>query len=530
MWVTYFSLGGIWVSGAGVSSTGAVGAFNSQPLPGQPASVNFGDIAVGPSGEVLVTYGPNSGASGKIYTQFDSDGLGPNPFMAPVEVTAVNLGFSYIPAQPNWGIDPEAGLAYDRTYGTHRGRAYLVYTDAPVPGSYDTNIFVRYSDNQGTTWSAPVRVNNDAGANSQFLPHLSLDQATGALAVTWYDARNSPANETAQYFGAFSTDGGATFGPNFQISAGTSNQANSIAALKKTDYGDYTGNAFAGGRLLPAWADNSNSTGDNPDGATEFEIYTAIVQTGSDVTPPAVTHVAVMPNPVPVNTLATLTANVSDAATGGSNVTAAYYHVNGGALTAMTISPAPAVTVTASAALPVFPQAGIYNLCVRAADSVGNTSSDTCVSAPVYDPSAGFVTGGGMILSRAGADLVNPSAEGSGTFAFVSKYKKGASTPEGDLTFQFKTGGLNFSSTAINWLVVTGEPRAVFQGVGTVNGTFVCQYQATAWDSSFAKGGSPKGDAFGIKIYGCTSGGDANGNRYSIDAVPLTAGNILIHQ
>lgn len=279
VWLTYWSQGGIWASGAGVSGTGAVSAFANALLPGQPAGVSFGDIAVGPNGEVIVTYGPDSGASGTIYTQSDADGLGPNSFGPPVAVAAVNIGgFTYIPAQPNWGIDPEAGLAYDRSAGPHEGRVHLVYTDAPAIGSYDTNIFVVHSDDQGATWSVPVRVNDDTGAASQFLPRISLDQSTGQIAVTWYDTRNSAANDTTQYFGAFSADGGMTFGANFQISAGTSNQANSVAALRKADYGDYTGNAFANGVLVPACADNSDSTGDNPDGATNFDVYTAIVE------------------------------------------------------------------------------------------------------------------------------------------------------------------------------------------------------------------------------------------------------------
>jgi hypothetical protein len=120
-------------------------------------------------------------------------------------------------------------------------------------------------------------VNDDTGTNSQFLPHISVDQYTGIIAVTWYDARESPMNDTARYYGAFSSDGGAGFGPNFPISVGTSNQANSPFLVRKADYGDYTGNAIVNGRLVPAWADNSNSTGDNPDGATSFDVYTTIV-------------------------------------------------------------------------------------------------------------------------------------------------------------------------------------------------------------------------------------------------------------
>ena len=37
-------------------------------------------FAVGPNGEVIVTYGPNSGSSGTIYTTIDPDGLGPAGF------------------------------------------------------------------------------------------------------------------------------------------------------------------------------------------------------------------------------------------------------------------------------------------------------------------------------------------------------------------------------------------------------------------------------------------------------------------
>ncbi len=285
VWVTYFSQGGIWVSGADVSSNGTVSTFVSQLLPSQPAGVNFGDIAVGPNGEVAVTYGPNTGTSGSLYLQVNTNGVS-GTFSPPVLVTSVNVGgFSYLPAQPNWGIDPEAGLAWDRTSGPRRGRLYFVFTDAQTSGSTDTDIYIVTSDDLGSTWSPRVRVNDDTGTNSQILPHISLDQSSGNVAVTWYDCRNSSANNTAQYFGAISTNGGASFEPNFQISSGTSYQARSIAALRKTDYGDYTGNAFASGILIAAWADNSNSTGDNPEGVTNFDVYTAAITVPPNLPP-----------------------------------------------------------------------------------------------------------------------------------------------------------------------------------------------------------------------------------------------------
>ena len=62
---------------------------------------------------------------------------------------------------------------------------------------------------------------------------------------------------------------------NIQISAGTSNSHDSGNHI---DYGDYTGLSFYGGIAHPAWSDNSNSTGNNPDGALHgLDIYTASV-------------------------------------------------------------------------------------------------------------------------------------------------------------------------------------------------------------------------------------------------------------
>ncbi len=55
--------------------------------------------------------------------------------------------------------------------------------------------------------------------------------------------------------------------------------------------------------------------------------------------------------------------------------------------------------------------------------------------AVVYDPIGGFVTGGGYIMSPAGAYVQDPAATGKANFGFVSKYKKGATVPSGSTEF-----------------------------------------------------------------------------------------------
>jgi hypothetical protein len=68
-----------------------------------------------------------------------------------------------------------------------------------------------------------IAIANFDQPNSFLACQRLIDQTTGDVAVTWYDARNSVNNNTLQIFGAVTDDGGLSFGSNFQISAGTIN-------------------------------------------------------------------------------------------------------------------------------------------------------------------------------------------------------------------------------------------------------------------------------------------------------------------
>jgi PKD repeat protein len=119
--------------------------------------------------------------------------------------------------------------------------------------------------------------------------------------------------------------------------------------------------------------------------------------------------------------------------------------------------------------------AGVYDVCLTVSDA-GGPSEPNCTIAVAYDPEAGFVTGGGWFTSPQGAHKPDPDLAGRATFGFVSKYKKGATTPGasapiGDTHFQFAAGDLNFNSASYEWLVVNQSgTNAQFKGVGTING------------------------------------------------------------
>jgi hypothetical protein len=273
----------IVAAGAPVMGFDNVGAFSAPVALTGSSPGDFGSIAVGPDGQVMVNYQNLTTTDGPdtILANLDPDGLGPNPFGSAFAITNTNVGgHAPIPAQPGRTIDAEGNLAWDRSGGPHNGRVYLVYVDRPSTSSDNTNIFVRYSDDNGATWSAPVAVDPIGNGKSQLQPAIAVDQTTGNVAVTWYDTRNSgPANNTTQVFGSVSLDGGATWLPAVQISTGTSNaSAVDESPPSPFDYGDYDLMDFSHNVFYRSWADNSNSTGNNPDGTGALDIYTAEVR------------------------------------------------------------------------------------------------------------------------------------------------------------------------------------------------------------------------------------------------------------
>ena len=224
-----------------------------------------------------------------VYVDTDADGLGGGGFGGQVSVTSTNVEKQdFLAAAPDRGINAAAGLAYDRTTNSvFQGRLYLVYTDESPNGSDDMDVYVRFSDNDGATWSVRRRVNDDVTTNSQFFPRIAVDQTTGAVGVGWYDARldagqndgvddtDSTANDEVNFFASVSTNGGGSFVANSKVTTKASKQA----PAGGNDYGDYSGLDFFGGILRPAWADNANTTGDNPAGTLQtFDIYTAALR------------------------------------------------------------------------------------------------------------------------------------------------------------------------------------------------------------------------------------------------------------
>jgi uncharacterized repeat protein (TIGR01451 family) len=192
-------------------------------------------------------------------------------------------------------------------------------------------------------------------------------------------------------------------------------------------------------------------------------------------------------------------------------------------------------TVTASF---TFTTTGIYSVKLRVDDGCGGSGTATTVNGVealvvIYDPQGQFVTGGGWFNSPAGAYQPNPALTGKANFGLNAKYKNGATVPSGETEFQLKGAGINFHSTAYEYLVIEG-PKAHYRGSGKINGSGDYGFIITLIDGQEAGGGGA--DKFRIKIW------DKNNNNAVVydtqlnapdEADPTTllgGGSLVIHK
>ena len=158
----------------------------------------------------------------------------------------------------------------DLSSGQNSGRMYVAYTDAvpptvfpyaaATPANNHVAVKIVYSDDQGTTWSAPAfpHPTGDFAAVDRFHPWLDVD-ANGVVHVGYYDTVNSgvPRNKVDFYY-SYSTNGGVTWATQKRVSSVTSENI-----TNGQEWGDYNGLSvnLQQDRILTVWTDNRITAG-----------------------------------------------------------------------------------------------------------------------------------------------------------------------------------------------------------------------------------------------------------------------------
>jgi hypothetical protein len=215
---------------------------------------------------------------------------------------------------------------------------------------------------------------------------------------------------------------------------------------------------------------------------------------------PAISGITGPTGPLALGTAASITASFTDV--GSKDTHRCTFAWDDGSPT--TTATAIGIGTKSCTAARTYTAAGVYTVAITVTDDDTGAATQTFEFVVVYDPSGGFVTGGGWITSPVGAYAADPALSGKASFGFVAKYKKGATIPEGQTEFQFHVANVTFPSDTYQWLVVAGA-WAQFKGTGSLNGQSGYGFQLTATDGQQPGGGGV--DKFRIKVWRLSDGG-----------------------
>jgi hypothetical protein len=185
-----------------------------------PSHPFFGTLSVASDGALYLCGVDGVGGLSGFHVLRSDDAQNPAVVPSfPVDA-AVNLGGAMAFGVPN--VNP-VGLLGQAWVATKPGSGdvYMLCSVDP-PGDDPLDIHFVRSQDRGLTWSAPVRVNDDAADNGAWQWFGTLSVApNGRIDAIWNDTRtdaNNPTPSTSELFYSFSMDGGLTWAPNVPVS------------------------------------------------------------------------------------------------------------------------------------------------------------------------------------------------------------------------------------------------------------------------------------------------------------------------
>src|SRR6266404_869206 len=211
----------------------------------QDGAVQGCQVAVGPSGEVYVSYEVFyvGGQRQHLIAKTVDGGL---TFSTPHAITPV---FAELNFKSKYRKNSFSSL----TVSPLDGHVYVAYAVQSNRKAGADAVFIASTDG-GASFSSPTVI-NDVATGQQFFPATTTD-ASSVIHISWFDTRNSGGN-TALYdvFATYSMDNGATFAPNVRVTPALINAGNA------TFIGDYAGVAAAKGFAHPVWTSGGFNNG-----------------------------------------------------------------------------------------------------------------------------------------------------------------------------------------------------------------------------------------------------------------------------
>ena len=275
--------GGIRVASS--SDHGATFTITRADNPSGPGRSIGASPAVGPNGELYVAWNDFRANVIAFNRSFDGGETWDQQRTISTKTIPFDIG---IPAESFRRALVYPVLDVDRSSGPHRGRLYCSWMDLTAVGT--TDIFLSFSDDGGTTWSAAQVVADQLSIPVDRFNHwMSVDPVTGDVNLSFYDTRNDTTGfrfMTDVYFTRSSDGGGSFSSPNTRVTTVSSNEhdCNGVFPCAGIDYGnqqgDYEGLVSFGGVSYPIWTDSRRQLDPAPGcrtGLAMEEVFTARV-------------------------------------------------------------------------------------------------------------------------------------------------------------------------------------------------------------------------------------------------------------
>lgn len=242
-----------------LSSSEDGGVSFSPPAEIEKDDVNYFSLNGNSVGEVFLTYVKDenrllvktSGDGGKSWSVSSSE-----ISFTPAGVSSENQYLIKNSNSKGIRINSEPSVCF-----SPENDALICYTASGGKSDYSDIYFARLSK-RNLEMTHPVRVNNDATANDQFLPSIASDK-TGKIFITYQDSRDDGQNLLTGTYVSVSLDGGATFSDT-KISTG---QFDPLKIAIQNYFCDYNSCIISDDKLISVWTDGRNNN---------FDLYAAI--------------------------------------------------------------------------------------------------------------------------------------------------------------------------------------------------------------------------------------------------------------
>jgi hypothetical protein len=234
-------------------STNGGSSFRS-PVTLATGTVQGSNVVVGTDHSVEVFWLDGNAASERILMKKSTNqgkSFGSAVTVATLRTTGVN---------GDLGMDFRTNTFPQAAINPANGNIYVVFDDKGTAAGDRGDAFFTQSTNGGSSWSTPIKLNDDTTTADQWFPAIAVTPDGSHVFVTWYDRRLSGSgNGLIDRFGVIGTVSGSTvtFGANGRITDTSFPEVfGQDPAIVSNYMGDYDAATADNSFFYTSWGDN----------------------------------------------------------------------------------------------------------------------------------------------------------------------------------------------------------------------------------------------------------------------------------